>query len=119
MRANDDFLLKTFLGQSVSIKIDRPMGSKHPEFGFIYPLNYGFVPNHIAPDGEELDAYVLGVFEPINEFSGICIAIIHRIDDIEDKLVIAPKEKGYSADQIRALTEFNEQFFTSIIYMEK
>ncbi len=106
---------KTFLGKIVRIGIDRPMGSKHPEWGFIYPVNYGFVPDTIAPDGEELDAYVLGVFEPLREFTGKCIAVIHRLNDDDDKLVLVPDDRDYTDDQIRALTEFQERYFRSVI----
>jgi inorganic pyrophosphatase len=69
------------LNQLVHIKIDRPLGSPHPQHGFIYPVNYGYVPNTLAPDGDDLDAYVLGIFDPIEEFTGRCIAIVHRFDD--------------------------------------
>jgi len=93
--------------------MDRPLGTKHPKHGFVYSLNYGFIPNTLAPDGEELDAYVLGVFEPVDQFEGKCIAIIHRTNDDDDKLVVAPKEKNYSDEQIMALTEFQERFFES------
>ena len=106
---------KKYLGQKVTVKIDRPMGSKHPKWSFIYPVNYGYIPNTKAPDGEKLDAYVLGVFEPQEEFTGICIAIIHRTNDNDDKLVIVPENKTYSDEQIRALTEFQESFFESEI----
>ena len=51
-----------YLNKTLEIKIDRPMGSKHPKHGFIYPINYGYVPNTVSGDGEELDAYVLGVY---------------------------------------------------------
>ena len=104
-----------FLQKSVRIVIDRPLGSRHPEHGFLYLANYGFVPGTHAPDGEELDAYVLGIFEPLAEFEGRCIAVIHRLDDDDDKLVLAPAGKEYSDDQIRALTEFQERFFVSVI----
>jgi inorganic pyrophosphatase len=104
-----------FLGASVTIVIDRPMGSRHPKWDFIYPINYGYIPGVPAPDGEELDAYLLGVFESVEEFSGICIAIIHRLNDADDKLVIVPDGVAYSDDQIRALTEFQERFFQSEI----
>ncbi len=103
-----------FLGQTVTIKIDRPLGSIHPTHGFIYPLNYGYVPCVMAPDGEELDAYLLGVFEPLSEFKGKCIAVIHRLDDEDDKLILVPQNKQYTDEQIRALTEFQEQFFTAL-----
>lgn len=54
-----------YLNKDVLVKIDRKLGSKHPKHGFIYTLNYGYIPNTISGDGEELDAYVLGVYEPL------------------------------------------------------
>ena len=105
---------KEYLGQTVTVKMDRPFGSKHPKKGFIYPINYGYIPNTISGDGEELDAYVLGVFEPVEEYTGKVIAIIHRINDNDDKLIVSNKE--YTDDQIRALTEFQEAYFESEIW---
>lgn len=107
---------KKYINKIVKVKIDRPLGSKHPKHGFIYPLNYGFVPNTVSGDGEELDCYVLGLFEPVEEFEGVCIAIIHRTNDNDDKLIIVPKDKYYNDDQINALTEFQERFFKHEIF---
>ncbi len=104
-----------YIGKNIKIKIDRRLGSKHPKHGFIYPVNYGFVPNTISGDGEELDAYLLGVFEPVEDYEGKCIAIIHRTNDDDDKLVVVPPGKNYSDDAIDALTEFQEQYFEHII----
>ena len=106
---------RDFLSRSVTVKIDRPLGSRHPDHGFIYPVNYGYVPHTPAPDGDDLDAYVLGVFEPIEEFTGRCIAIVQRLDDDDDKLIVVPDGQAYSAEQIQALVEFQERFFRSII----
>ena len=65
------------IGQKVTVKIDRAMGSYHPKHKDIYyPINYGYIEGIIAPDGEEQDAYVLGVNEPVSEFTGEIIAII-------------------------------------------
>ena len=108
-----------YLGKKIKIIIDRQMGTKHPKHGFIYPINYGYVPNTISGDGEELDAYLLGVFEPVKEYEGECIAIIHRTNDNDDKLIIVPKGKKYSDDAINALIEFQEQFFEHIIIRNK
>ena len=105
--------MKEYLNKTVTVKIDRKLGSKHPKHGFIYPINYGYIPGTISGDGEELDAYVLGVFEPVEEFTGKVIAIIHRTNDDDDKLIVSIKE--YSDDAIRALTEFQERYFKSII----
>ena len=104
-----------YIGKTLNAKIDRPFGSKHPKHGFIYPLNYGYIPNTMSGDGEELDCYILGVFEPIEEFTGKCIAIIHRTNDNDDKLILVPEGKNYSIEQIKSLTEFQEQYFESEI----
>lgn len=101
---------KDFLGKEVTVKIDRTLGSEHPKHGFLYLLNYGYIPNTISPDDEELDAYVVGVFEPLEEFNGKVIAIIHRTNDDDDKLIVAPSNIDYSDEQITALTEFQERF---------
>ena len=100
-----------FLDKTLEVTIDRPLGSKHPKHGFIYPVNYGYVPNTISGDGEELDCYILGIYEPIETFKGKCIAIIHRLEEDDDKLVIVPDNKCYNPDQIEALVEFQERFF--------
>jgi inorganic pyrophosphatase len=107
--------IQSLVGREVRVKIDRPLGSRHPKHGFLYDTNYGYVEGIIAPDGEELDAYVVGVFEPLKEFTGRCIAIIHRIDDDDDKLVVAPEGKQFTDEQIKAFTEFQERFFKSVI----
>lgn len=106
---------KSYIGKIIKAKIDRQMGSKHPKHGFIYPINYGYIPNTISGDGEEIDCYILGVFEPIESFTGKCIAVIHRLNDNDDKLVLVPEKKKYTSDEIRVLTEFQERFFESII----
>ncbi|HLD05019.1 MAG TPA: inorganic diphosphatase [Candidatus Nanoarchaeia archaeon] len=107
--------LISYLGKTVTVKMDRPMGSRHPDCGFIYPVNYGFVPDTKAPDGDEMYAYVLGVFEAVDEFTGTCIAVIHRTNDDDDKLVVVPEGVEYTDEQIKALTEFQERYFKSVI----
>ncbi|MFA5023010.1 MAG: inorganic diphosphatase [Candidatus Paceibacterota bacterium] len=107
---------ENFLGQTIKIKIDRALGTKHPKHDFIYEANYGFVPGVMAPDGEDLDAYVLGISEPVQEFEGQCVAIIHRLNDDDDKLVIVlPEAENITDEEIRQATNFQEQFFKSII----
>ena len=110
---------RQFLGMTVTVRIDRPLGSQHPRHDDIYyPVNYGFVPGTLSPDGAELDAYVLGVFTPVEVFTGRCIAILHRTNDHDDKLIVAPEGKRYSRSQMRALTEFQERFFASTIIVQ-
>nr|WP_290461139.1 inorganic pyrophosphatase [Acutalibacter muris] len=88
------------------------MGTAHPKRpDIIYPINYGYVPGLIAPDGEEQDAYVLGVDEPLTEFTGRLIAVIHRFDDVEEKWVLAPEGRSFTKKQIVELTHFQEQYY--------
>jgi inorganic pyrophosphatase len=81
---------KQYLNKIVTVKMDRPLGTKHPKHGFVYEVNYGYIPSTMSGDSEELDAYVLGIDKPLDEFTGSCIAIIHRTDDDDDKLVVVP-----------------------------
>ena len=98
------------------MNVDRQKGSAHPKHGFVYDVNYGFIPETLSPDGEELDAYVLGVDEPLAEFEGQCVAIIHRLNDDDDKLVVVPLElSDITDDEIRRQTNFQEKFFESKI----
>lgn len=106
---------KDYLGKDIEIIIDRPLGSRHPKHGFMYNINYGYVPNTISGDGEELDAYLLGEFEPVKKATGKVIAIIRRTNDDDDKLIVSKEGVNYSDDAIRALTEFQEKYFESII----
>ncbi len=47
------------------------LGSYHPEHkDMYYPVNYGYVEGIMAPDGEEQDAYILGVDEAVDKFTG-------------------------------------------------
>lgn len=106
---------KDFLGKIVTVKMDRPMGSKHPKHGFVYPINYGFIPNTISGDGEELDAYVIGPTVPLDEFTGVCCAIIHRTNDDDDKLIVVDKGKNIDDKTIEKITDFQEKYYKHII----
>lgn len=102
---------KQYLGKEVDVVIDRPIDSKHPEYKFKYALNYGYLPNTKAPDGEEIDAYIIDLSQPVEKCTGKCFAIIRRVDDEDDKLVVATKDKKYTDQEIITLTNFQEQFF--------
>lgn len=106
------------IGEIVKVIVDRPLGSYHPKHEDIYyPVNYGYVEGIIAPDGEEQDVYILGVKEPVKEFVGKIIAIIHRYDDVEEKWVVAPDDTSFTKDEIMEQVRFQEQYFKSEIRM--
>lgn len=106
------------IGKTVTVTVDRPLGSYHPEHKEIYyPINYGYVEGVMAPDGEEQDAYILGVNEPIDNFTGRVIAIVHRNDDVEEKWVVAPKDMTFTKEEIMELIHFQEQYFDSKVEM--
>ena len=97
------------IGKIVTVTVDRPLGSYHPEHKDIYyPINYGYIEEIIAPDGEEQDAYILGVDEAVEKFTGKIIAVIHRLNDIEDKWVVCPENMTFSAKEILKKVKFQE-----------
>ena len=100
------------IGTFVKVIVDRPLGSSHPKHNdIVYPVNYGYIPGIIAGDGEEQDAYILGVSVPVDEYTGEVVAIIHRLNDIEDKWVVAPSGASFSIDDIRSMVLFQEKYF--------
>lgn len=106
------------IGDIVKVMVDRPIGSYHPRHKDIYyPINYGYVEGVMAPDGEEQDAYILGINEPVKEYVGKVIAIVHRFDDIEEKWIVAPKNVSFTLDEIMEQVKFQEQYFKSEIRM--
>lgn len=109
--------IELYLGEQVTVVMDRPLGSKHPTHGFIYPINYGYIPGTVAGDGEEVDAYIIGEFEPLERFEGHIVAIIRRNDDVEEKMVVCKQRDRYTLEQIKALVEFQERYFDSKIIM--
>ena len=107
-------LVNSFLGKTVTISIDRPKGSIHPKHDdIIYPVNYGYIPNVLGGDGEELDVYLLGVNTPITEYTARIIGIVHRRNDVEDKLVAAPEGMSFTAKEIAEAVRFQEQYYDS------
>ena len=106
------------IGNIVKVIVDRPMGSYHPNHKDIYyPLNYGYIVGIIAPDGEEQDAYILGIDRPVKEFVGKIIAIIHREDDVEEKWVVVPENITFTKDEIMEQVYFQEKYFKSEVRM--
>ena len=112
-------LVNSFLGKTVTISIDRPIGSVHPKHDdIIYPVNYGYMPNVIGGDGEELDVYLLGVDTPVKKYTARIIGIVHRRNDVEDKLVAAPEGMGFTVEEIAEAVRFQEQYYDSEIEVQ-
>mgnify|MGYP000891820274 FL=1 len=106
------------IGRTVTVIVDRPLGSYHPKHKDIYyPINYGYIEEIIAPDGEEQDVYILGVDKPVDRFTGRIIAVVHRNDDVEEKWVAAPENMTFSKEEIVKQIEFQEQYFDSQVVM--
>lgn len=108
---------RSYLGKTVEIGIDRPIGYVHVkgEKTLHYPINYGYIPDVIGGDGEELDVYLLGVDVPVEKYSCKIIAIVHRRNDCEDKLVGAPDGKCFTADEIAKAVHFQEKYYDSYV----
>ena len=107
--------LRPYLGQVVDIEIDRPIGYVHRkgEKTLIYPVNYGYIPNVLGGDGEELDVYLLGVSEPVESFRGRIVGIVYRADDVEDKLIMVPEGMKPTVAEMTEAVYFQEKYYDS------
>ena len=106
------------LGKIIKIIVDRHLGTYHPKYkNLFYPVNYGYVEGIIVADGDEQDAYILGVNKPIKEFTCKMISVIHRFDDVEEKLVVVPTNASLTKEEIKSQVDFQEQFFKTDIKM--
>ena len=109
-------LVKSYLGKTVDIIIDRPIGSIHPKHpDLTYPINYGYIPNVLGGDGKELDVYLLGVDVPVKNTRARIIGIVHRHNDVEDKLVAAPEGLSFDQKKISEAVHFQEKYYESEI----
>jgi len=108
-------LAREQLGNVVRVTIDRPLGSAHPKYDFRYEVNYGYVAGIKAPDGEDLDAYFLGVGTPLQTGEGVCIAIAHRRDNDDDKLIVVPEGVTMTDEEILSAIHFQEKWFDTVI----
>lgn len=117
--AERENLIRSFLGKTVDIIVDRPVGHTHVTKGITlhYAINYGYLPGITGGDGEEQDVYILGVDTPLKTFRGRIIGAICRADDNEDKLVAAPEGMFFSAGEIRSATYFVEKYFDSAVFV--
>ena len=109
--------IRSFLGQMVTIVMDRPIGTKHTKNGhsWLYPINYGYLTGILGGDGEEQDVYLLGVKIPVKSFTARVIGIVHRLDNVEDKLIAAPDGMSFTAEEMAKAVAFQEQYHQSEI----
>lgn len=105
--------MQALLGTTVHVKVDRPIGYLHGDIR--YPINYGYIPGIMAADGEEQDAYILGIEEPIAAFNGRVVGAVCRRNDVEDKLVVAPEGMVFHQGQLTEAVHFQEQYFDSYV----
>ena len=108
-------LVRGYLGKTVTIGIDRPIGYVHRkgEKTLVYPINYGYIPGVLGGDGEELDVYLVGVDSPVDSYTCRIVGIVFREDDVEDKLIGAPVGRAYTAEELAAAVHFQEKYYTS------
>lgn len=109
--------VESYLGKIVNIEIDRPIGYVHHkgEKTLVYPINYGYIPNVLGGDGEELDVFLVGVDTAVESFTGRVIGIVYRADDVEDKLVMSPEGMTFSAQEIAQAVRFQEKYYHTTI----
>lgn len=109
-------LASEWIGRRILAIIDRPLGTSHPRWpGIVYLVNYGYVPGTLSGDGKPVDVYIVGEDRALDEVAAFVVAIVHREDDNEDKLVAAVSMRTITPDDIMKQVQFVEQYFTVTI----
>ena len=105
--------VRYYLGRNVEMVVDRPIGYVHHKktYSLTYPINYGYIPGILGGDGEELDVYLYGVSVPVARYTGRIVGIVHREDDVEDKLIMAPDGVCPTAVELEAAVRFQERYY--------
>ena len=106
-------LARRYFGKTVTVKIDRPIGyvQKTSRGTVTYPVNCGYLPDVCGRDGKEMTVYLLGVDEPVAEYTARIIGIVYRDKDRADKLVAAPEGVVLHQGQIAEAIAFREKHF--------
>jgi inorganic pyrophosphatase len=88
---------------------------------FIFPFNYGFIPNTLSGDNDPIDAIVYMEY-PLISGSTISCRIIGGLETVDDKgedtkLILCPMPKVSPADaHIKTINDLPPNFITNIIY---
>jgi inorganic pyrophosphatase len=83
------------------IRIDRPQGSRHPRFGFVYPLDYGYLEHTTGGDGHGVDVWIGG--NPERCVTGVFCTVDPYKRDAETKVLwgVSPREAQLLIDFYR------------------
>ena len=91
------------------IIIDRPRGKPHPRYPeFIYPLDYGYLENTIASDGDGVDVWMGSLRN--KTLTGILCTFDKIKRDAEIKLLL-----GCTKEDIQAIRDFNNEMLTLFV----
>ena len=106
------------LGRHLTGTIDRPIGSRHPDYpDMIYPINYGYADGIPGGDGENQDVYVFGTDQPLEHFAGTVVGICRRLNDCEDKWIVSLNGQIPAREEVLRRISFQEQYYMSELIM--
>lgn len=74
------------LVETCPLIIDRPAGSRHPRWDFMYPYDYGYLEGSTAADGGGIDAWRGSLPEP--RVTGVICTVDELKRDAEIKVLI-------------------------------
>lgn len=85
---------------------------------FAKPTSYGFIPQTLDEDGDELDVLVL-TDEPLPTglvMEGRVIGVMKFVDDgeVDDKVVVVPSDDRNTGDGITSMDDVNQQLIKQI-----
>ncbi|MGM9940698.1 MAG: GNAT family N-acetyltransferase [Bulleidia sp.] len=105
---------RSLLGKTVQIIVDQPYGSLDLRTEGIRTCNVGYMKEEdVMEDREIIPAYVTGVHQPLETFTGVVIGLIYHKEDHLIRVIAAPH--GMIIDRKQVISEIGmmEQYYES------
>ncbi len=116
-KATVDGLIEIPRGSKAKYEVDKPSGLLRLDrvvfAAFVYPINYGFIPQSLGDDGDPLDILVLSEvsIQPLTLVKAKVIGYMEMIDQGQrDEKIIAVADGDMSVSHINSIEELPENF---------
>lgn len=107
------------LGKAVAIVVEKSHPESACQEGPVGPVCTGHAKDLTNAYGNPQAVYLLGVPNPVTEYTGIVIAVIQRLGDLnpDDIWVLATENCYFTREEILKATHFAEQFYENELFL--
>lgn len=103
---------RSYLGKNVTVIVDRPYGSLDLRSDGEMTCNCGYVQQPVTmEDNDDIEARIVGIYEPRESFTGTVIGIIYHKEDSHMHLIVAPPAWTINRNEIITQIGMVEQYY--------